>query len=260
MLARFLHGLRESSRDAHSPAREPEGPPKTTRATSPKGAPTVSRRTFLAGGAAAASLGLAGCAGRAPGTTADIDVAARTDGSQLLWDYPARAVEDDEDSDGIGYAAIRFGVVDTVGPNTSVDPALTFRLNSTVGGIAAGSSYKGYQADWFRFRLGVPRSYDGLAGLRASVRPRRWPEIQTTYGYHNARRDLVVHAPHVHSDGTIVVEGRFRPPGTTVPRQVHCGFEVHASRSGPLGRRVLATGQELFDLSTVDLPDGITVE
>jgi len=150
-------------------------------------------------------------------------------------------------------------VFDVAGPDQSVEPALTFRLNSTVGDIAAGESYQGYQADWFRFRLGVPRRYDGVAGLRAFVQPNQWPEIRTTYGYRGPRRDLDVRVPDVNTEGTITVDGRFRPPSATLPRQLYCGFEVHASRPGPLGRAVVAAGREMFDLSTLDLPSGVTL-
>jgi hypothetical protein len=214
----------------------------------------------VAGSATALSLGLAGCAGRGPGTAAEVNVATRSENARIHWDYPARAVEGEADSDGIGYAAMRFRAFDAVGSEQSADPVLTFRLNSTVGGIAAGESFRGYQADWFRFRLGIPRTYDNLASLRAFVHPNQWPEIQTTYGYQGPRRDLVVYAPEVNTDGTITVEGRFRPSSPTLPRQLYCGFVVHASRPGLFGRSVLATDSELFDVSTLDLPDGVTLE
>jgi len=259
MPPRPLHALRELSRGCRPSATELKTAPNSSSGQPPRRDAVVSRRRLLTGGVTAVSLGLAGCAGRGPGAAADVDVATRTDGARILWDYPARAVEGDEDGDGIGYAAIRFRTVGTVGPEQSADPALTFRLNSTVGEIAAGESFKGYQVDRFRFRLGVPRSYDDIAGLQASVQPNQWPEIRTAYGYQGSRRDLVVSAPDVNSDGTIIVEGRFRPSRPTLPRQVYCEFEVHASRPGLLGRSVVATDSEMFDVSALDLPEGITL-
>ena len=250
----------ESSRDSPRSTAESDGPASVVSRYSSTHTNRVSRREFVAGSITAISLSLAGCSGRSLGTTDDVDVATRTDGATILWDYPARAVENDDDNDGIGYAAIRLRAFDTAGPEQPAEPVLTFRLNSTVGGIAAGEGFKGYEADWFRFRLGIPRSYDDLAGLRAFVHPNQWPEIQTTYGYHNSRRDLVVHAPEVHSDGTITVAGRFRPSSTALPRQLYCGFEVRVSRPGLLGRSVTATGAEMFDISTLDLPSGVTLE
>jgi len=106
----------------------------------------------------------------------------------------------------------------------------------------------------------VPRSYDGVDGLRAFVQPPRWPEIRTTYGYRNSRRDLDVRVPDVNTDGTLTIEGRFRAPGATLPGQLYCGFETRASQRGPLERAVVADGAETFDLSTLDLPDGVTLE
>lgn len=142
----------------------------------------------------------------------------------------------------------------------SVSPVLNFRLNSTVADIAAGESDKGYQADWFQFRIGVPRTDDGLSGLRTFVQPPQWPEVQTTYGSEGAMRELVVKAPSVNEEGTITVKGRFRPSGTALPRQLHCQFDVQASQPGPFGRTVLADGRATFDVSELDLPEGVTVE
>ncbi len=67
-------------------------------------------------------------------------------------------------------------------------------------------------------------------------------------------------APGVNAEGTIVVEGRFRPPGTTLPRQLHCRFEVQASEPGLFGRTVLADGRATFDVSELDLPEGVTIQ
>lgn len=252
-----LQKLRAPSRDSAPPTTDSETPPGDSRVNPPKRDSPVSRRGFLTGSATAASIGLAGCAGRVPGTAATVDAASRIDGEQLIWDYPARAVEGEKNPDRIGYAAVQLRVLDTAGPEQPADPILRFSLNSTVGSI---EGYERYQADWFRFRLGVPRSYDDTTSLEASVQPIQWPEIQTTYGYHESRRDLVVYAPDVNSDGTIEIVGRFRPAGTTLPRQLYCGFEVHASRPSLLGESVVATDGEMFDVSTLDLPDGVTLK
>lgn len=257
------HGERRPRNSATGSERSdtgPVGPPDRTDSTETRSerGRVASRRRLLACIGTTASVRLAGCSGRLPGNAVDVDVADRIEEGQLIWDYPASASEDG-DSSGIGYAAVRFRVVDVAGSGGPVTPALTFRLNSTVGDIAADESHQGYRADWFRFRLGVPRSYDGVAGLRAFVQPKQWPEIRTVWGYQDSRRDLVVHAPTVNTHGTITVDGRFRPTDATLPRQVQCGFEVRASRPDPFGRTVVAAGRDMFDLSTLDLPDGITL-
>jgi len=275
MTARPLHGPSSSAAgdgerhaDTAPPATDRDGAPDDPDvvATRPDGAgpapdtaPSASRRRVLAALGTAAGAGLAGCAGRLPGNAASLDVATRVTDDGLVWDYPAAAVDGEADSDGIGYAAVRFRVLDTAGPDGAVEPALTLRLNSTVGDIAADEPHRGYQADRFRFRLGVPRSYDDVAGLRAAVDPPAWPALRTTYGYVDGRRTLTVAAPAVHTDGTVTVEGRFRPPGATLPRRLFCGFEVHASRPTPAGRDVVAADREAFDLSALDLPEGVTL-
>lgn len=255
MPARSLHEQRSS--DSTSGATRGATLPEPA-AESPGDGRSTSRRRFFGGVATAAGVCLAGCAGRLPGNTAGIDATTRTDGNTLLWDYPAGAAEGD-DSDGIGYASIRFRALDLAETDRSVKPTLQFRLNSTVGDIAAGEPYEGYQADWFRFRVGVSRTYDDAAGLRAFVQPKQWPEIETTYGYRDGRRLLVVMAPDVNEAGTITVDGQFRPTGATLPRQLYCEFEVQASQPGLLGRTVAAAGRETFDLSGLDLPDSIAV-
>jgi hypothetical protein len=130
---------------------------------------TVSRRRFLAGVTATASVSLAGCTARLPGKAASVDSRTTRDGNTLIWAYPASAAESDQGFEGIGYAAIRFQVFNMAVDADSVVPALQFRLNSTVADLAAGKSYQGYQADSFRFHIGVPRTYDGAAGIRAFV-------------------------------------------------------------------------------------------
>jgi hypothetical protein len=212
----------------------------------------------VAGGTAAAAISVAGCTERVPGNAARVDSESELNGNTLIWNYPASVVRNDEQNEGIGYASIRFRAFDMVGNTGSVDPVLQFRLNSTVGDIAAGESYEEYQADWFRFRIGVPRTYDGVSGLRASVQPPQWPAVRTTYGHEGAMRELVVKSPSVQTEGTIIVEGEFRPAGTTLPRQLHCQFEVQASQQAPLGRAVVADGRATFDVTTLGLPEGVT--
>jgi hypothetical protein len=217
-----------------------------------------SRRQLLTAVGVAGATGLAGCTARLPANAASVDSSPTRDGSTLIWAYPASAIESNQRDGGIGYAAIRFQVFNLAVDTNAVVPVLEFRLNSTVADIAAGASYQGYQADSFRFRIGVPRTYDGAAGLRALVQPPQWPEIRTTYGYDDTMRELVVTAPKVNEEGTIIVEGRFHLPDTTLPSQLHCGFEIQASQPGPLGRTVRADGREPFDVSALDLPEGIT--
>lgn len=254
-----LHSHRSSNSSSEAHASEDEPPFGTADqigTTTPTR--TVSRRRFLAGVTTTASVGLAGCAARLPGNATSVDSRTTRDGNTLIWAYPASAAESEQGFEGIGYAAIQFQVFNMAVDADSVVPVLQFRLNSTVADIAAGESYHGYQADSFRFHIGVPRTYDGAAGLRAFVQPPHWPDIRTTYGYNGAVRELILQAPNVHEEGTIIVEGRFRPSDAMLPGQLHCGFEVQASQSGPLGRTVRADGREMFDVSVLDLPEGIT--
>ncbi|SFR36848.1 MULTISPECIES: hypothetical protein [Halorubrum] len=254
-----LHSHRSSNSSSEDYASEDESSSGTADQVGPTTPTrTVSRRRFLAGVTATASVSLAGCTARLPGKAASVDSRTTRDGNTLIWAYPASAAESDQGFEGIGYAAIRFQVFNMAVDADSVIPALQFRLNSTVADLAAGESYQGYQADSFRFYIGVPRTYDGAAGLRAFVQPPQWPDIRTTYGYTGAVRELAVQAPDVHEDGTIIVEGRFQPYDATLPSELHCGFEVQASQSGPLGRTVRVDGRETFDVSVIDLPEGIT--
>lgn len=222
--------------------------------------PRLSRRRLLAGAGAAASTGLTGCGGRLPGgPPARVDSVGEVEDGRVVWRYPAGAIEGDED-DGIGYASVRFRVFDALGGESdAVAPVLRFDCNSTVGRIAAGRGYRGYEADRFRFRIGVPRTYEDVAGLAALVRPPAWPEVRTTFDYRDAVRELDLLVPRVNSDGTIKVGGRLRPTRAVLPRQLFCSFEVRASRPGPVGRSVVADGRETIDLSTLDLPDGVTL-
>jgi hypothetical protein len=253
-----IHSHRSSNSSSEDYASEDEpssgtadqvGPTTPTR--------TVSRRRFLAGVTATASVSLAGCTARLPGMAASVDSRTTRDGNTLIWASLASAAESDQGFEGIGYAAIRFQVFNMTVDADSVVPALQFRLNSTVADLAAGESYQGYQADSFRFHIVVPRTYDGAAGLRAFVQPPQWSDIRTTYGYNGAVRELAVQAPDVHEE-TIIVEGRFQSYDATLPSELHCGFEVQASQSGPLGRAVRADGRETFDVSVINLPEGIT--
>ena len=201
-----------------------------------------------------ASVGSAGCGGRLP-TTTTADSVVRRDDATVVWAYPASAVRGDEDSEGIGYAAVEFDVSDRARNADEVLPTLAFTLNSTVGTTSAG---EGYQADRFRFRFGVPRTYDDTSGFRAFVRPNQWPAVSTTYGYDDGERALVVTAADVNTDGTVTVDGQFRSTDPTLPRRLRCGFEAKASQEGPLGRTVTVDGRTTLDVSTLDLPEGIT--
>lgn len=219
-----------------------------------------SRRRFLAATTATATVGLAGCTARLPGSAATVGAEVARDGNTLVWNYPDSTARDDPREGGVGYAAIRFRPLDVAPGADAVAPVLAFRLNSTVADIAAGESSQGYQADWFRFHIGVSRTYDGVAGLEMTVQPPPWPEIQTTYGYDGDRRELAVEAPSVNEPGTITVGGRIHPPRPTLPRELHCQFAVQASQQRPVGRTVRANGRATLDVSALDLPDSISVE
>jgi hypothetical protein len=186
----YSHRSSSSSSEDHASEDEPSsGTADQVGTTTPTG--TVSRRRFLAGVTATASVGLAGCTARLPGNAAAVDFRTTRDENTLIWAYPATAVESNQRDGGIGYAAIRFQAFNMAVDADSVVPVLQLRLNSTVADIAAGESYQRYQADSFRFHIGVPRTYDGAAGLRAFVQPPQWPDIRTTYGYDGAVRELV---------------------------------------------------------------------
>lgn len=233
---------------------------KSNQTTNTNSDQLLSRRRFLASATATGTVGFAGCSGHLPGNAETIDSSIKRDENTLIWNYPASAVQRNGRNEGIGYAAIRFRAVNTAADTSSAAPVLGFRLNSTVGDIAAGKSYQGYQADWFQFYVGVPQTYDGLSGLRTFVQPLSWPELQTTYGYEDSVRELSVKAPCVNEKGTITVDGRFRPSRATFPRELHCQFKIQASQSGTFGRTVLANGRATFDVSELDLPEGVTVE
>lgn len=252
---------RRAPADADGPS-SADDPPRTAPDSSTGRAertPAVSRRGLLAGVAATTSAGLAGCAGRLPGDATSVDAADRLEDDTLVWDYPAAAVDDGGDGEGIGYAAVRLRALDVAPAAESTTAGLRFRLNSTVGEAGATTSADGYQADWFRFRLGVPRSFDGVAGLRAFVQPPPWPALEVTYGSRANLRELVVAAPTVDGAGTVTVEGRFQSSGAALPRQLRCQFAVQASQSTPFGRTLVAEGTRTFDLSTLALPDGVTL-
>lgn len=220
---------------------------------------SISRRRVLAGAAATASVSLAGCGGRFPNSATTVDATTHRDGNALVWEYPASAVQANGDGDRIGYASIHLEAVDLAWDTDRVMPGLRFTLNSTVGDAGSSERAGGYQADWFRFRIGVPRSYDDTSSFRAFVQPNQWPELRVIYDYVDAVRELEVMAPDVDTDGTIRIEGRFQSSSTTLPRQLHCGFDVQASRSTMLGRTVTAGGRATFDVSTLDRPDEVTL-
>jgi hypothetical protein len=80
--------------------------------------------------------------------------------------------------------------------------------------------FQGYQADWFRFRIGVPRSYDHVSGVRALVQPNQWPDRRVTCAERPVR-ELAVIAPEVDADGTVAVEGQCRSADEALPRRLY---------------------------------------
>jgi len=215
----------------------------------PSSAP--SRRRFLATATAAVAAPLAGCSGLAGGPD-EVDARTVTTDGELVWVYPADVPSGDSgdtrgawDANGIGYGSIGLETATGTGKHGLL---LRFDFNSTVGGIASGEAYERYQADWFRFRLGPPRDFEGP--FAAYVTPPQSFRVETRYGRDD--RTLVVEAPAVDTEGTILVEGRAHLQ--SLPDQLQCAFTVQASQEGRLGRTVRASDRETVDLSAVADP------
>ncbi|MFC4551215.1 hypothetical protein [Halorussus sp. GCM10023401] len=213
----------------------PSGPDSTDGTT---------RRRLLAGLGAGVAATIGGCSGRIPGTgPAHIEAETFAESGELRWEYPPR-----DDADGIGYAAVEF---DRVLSESAEPGSLRFTLNSTVGGLAASEPYRGYEADWFRFRVGPPAEYATRHTVRMWVRPPTWPGVRLRYDRRGGRSDLVVTAPDVHTDGTITFPLVLDSGGETPPDRVHCAFTVQASRPGALGKTVRVSDSGTLDLGSV---------
>lgn len=216
-------------RDRPSSRSDPERPVRTH------------RRQLLAGAATAAVAGTAGCSalGRASLSTEVIEDSDR----RIAWGYPRT----DGDTSGIGYAALSYDR--RVAPGTS---ALRFTLNTTVADLSTVESYNGYEADWFRARVGTPGRYQQEHGdASIYVRPPGgWKEFGARYENGAAGRELVVEFRQIDTEGTIEIPLIVDPGGDPVPPSLRCSFEVQASKPGVLGRTVRASdaGRLAFDL------------
>lgn len=206
----------------------------------------VPRRWLLAGLGAAGAASLAGCAGRAPGTApSDVDAAETDESGELVWQYPEAAV--DSDSEGIGYASVSYEDDRPAdGPGT-----LQFRLNTTVGSIAASEEYADYEADWTRFRLGPPTAYAAAHQFEMWVRPPSSPEVIAGYEHRAGRRELVVELREIDTGGTITLPVVFDPVDEQPPERFHCSFTAQASEPGVFGEVVRASGRGVVDVAAV---------
>lgn len=198
---------------------------------------SLRRRQALAGIGAALTGSLAGCTGHIPGTGPEtVDTVSSTEADRLLWRYPPT----DDDSDGIGYAAVEFVrlIHREQGP-----PAVRLELNSTVGGIAASEPHTGYRLDWFRFRLQLPSSYRANNHLEMRVEPPgQWEEFAAYYDMQGGSRQFVVELRNVDTQGSIIVPVVLDPQTKALPEQVWCSVTVQAFRPGIFGETVQANG------------------
>mgnify|MGYP006300337449 CR=1 FL=1 len=203
----------------------------------------ISRRALLASISTGVVGSLAGCSGRLPGTDPvrlDTEKTVATDDDPvLLWRYPSR--EDEEE--GIGYAAVELT---RIRRDNSHPSALDLTFNSTVGGIASSEPYRGYRADWFRFRIWPPTTYEGRLDHRVRVEPPgQWHGFSLYYDIRGTIRHTVIELRDVDTQGTIIIPAVFDPSMNGLPDHLHCAFTVRASRPGLLGRsiRVSDTGK-----------------
>jgi len=204
---------------------------------------TRTRRRVLASTGATAAVGLAGCSGRIPGTgpTEYGTETSVTDG-RVLWRYPPR----EDDRDGIGYAAVEAERRERRG---DLPPVLRLRFNSTVGRLAASDPYRGYEPDWFRFRVWPPGDYDGRLDYHFRAEPPgQWDGFSTRYDVRGAVKQAVVRLDDVNTQGTIVVPAVFDPGLNPLPGELRCSFTVQASRPGLLGRTVRVTDSATLDV------------
>ncbi|PSP46010.1 hypothetical protein BRC63_00240 [Halobacteriales archaeon QH_10_70_21] len=207
----------------------------------------ATRRRFLAGLGSAAATGLAGCSGRLPGTDPermDTETVVERDGNpQIRWEYPPR-----DDADGVGYAAVRTDRFVGEGARRS---AVRLEFNSTVGRIAAADPYRGYRADWFRFRVRPPTDYEDRLTYDLRVAPPQggWEGLGAWYDVQGGARRTTVELRDVGSQGTILIPAVFDPPSAGLPDRLHCSFSVQASRPGAFGRTVRASGRGSLPLA-----------
>lgn len=198
---------------------------------------TPTRRRLLAGLGTALVGSAAGCAGRLPGGgPATVDAEATDDAEETSWEYPSGA-----DGEGIGYASVEY---DGLLRRERLPPAIRLELNSTVGGLTTEERYEGYSADWFRFSFWPPIDYGGHDTYEVRVQPPgQWDGFGAHYDYSGVNRRFVVELHEVDTQGTILVPAVFDPAGAGPPDRLECSFTVQASRPGPFGRTVRASGR-----------------
>ena len=204
------------------------------------------RRQALVSFGAIATSALSGCSGQLPGTTPrqlDAETTIETDGDpRVLWEYPPR----EDDKEGIGYAAVE---VDRVIQSAGQRPQMHLSFNSTIGSIASSPPYKGFQADWFRFRIWPPTAYEGRLNHEVRVAPPgQWEEFATYYELQGSVRQTIVELRSANTQGTIQIPAMFDPGAAPLPERLHCSFTVQASRPSFLGETVRVSGQDTLPL------------
>lgn len=186
------------------------------------------------------TVALTGCTGRIPGASPEQINAERTiKPDEIHWEYPPL-----DNADGIGYARVELSRVRDPKRSSTV---YQFDLNSTVGGPAASEPYKGYQADWFEFRIGPPAEYASQHNLETWVQPPPWPEVRLRYDRKDGWKQTIVEVKDLNDDGTISFPLQFAPIGSPSPNRFHCSFEVQASKGGLLEKSVRATGHGILE-------------
>lgn len=204
--------------------------------------PTATRRRLLAGLGTAAAAGLAGCAGRLPGGHATAEAEAIVETNRIRWEYPPT----EGDSEGIGYAAVS---VEGLVRRQRLPPALRLAFNSTVGMLASGEGYEGYEPDWFRFRVEPPYGYERLNSFEVRVEPPgQWEGFSAYYDRQGVHRRFFLELRDVDTEGTILVPAVFDPGAGALPERLRCSFAVQVSRPGPLGKTVRVSGTETLEV------------
>lgn len=203
----------------------------------------TSRRRLLASLGTALAGGVAGCSDHVPGVgPASVSATTAIEDGRIRWDYPPR--EDGED--GAGYASISAERVrDREGGRSQL--RLTF--NSTVGDSVASVPYRGYQQEWFRFRIRPPNAFDRHFGYRVLVEPPgQWEEFETRYDTEGGVRVFELSLEAIGTDGTISVPALFEGGEEGLPDRLHCSFTVQASRDGRFGKTLRASGRGTLEL------------
>lgn len=202
-----------------------------------------SRRDVLGSLGTIALGSLAGCISHLPGTEpTQLTAETTTEEGEIQWQYPPR----EGDKDGIGYAAIEH---DRTLQRQARSPVACLTFNSTIGGLAASDPYRGYQPEWFRFRIWPPQSYDGRLGYAFRVEPPgQWDGFSAYYDIRGTVKHAIIELRNVDTQGTILVPAVFDPGTKSLPARLHCSFTVQARRPGLLTESIRVRGRGTLEL------------